>query len=210
MVDGGFYRRRAYARLGDKSPKERADELESYCKRHLNEKIYGIQTSHRLYRIFYYDCLPVSKNIYNLLTKKQVDLSKTDTYKWATEFFDFLKEKRKFTLRYGQLAEVQAHYSLTEKAFKDLEEKDCILQIEQKGVDMRIGLDIASLAYKKQVDQIVLISGDSDFVSAAKLARREGIDFILDPLGAPVKPDLFEHIDGLRTCDSNFKISDKK
>ncbi|HJI20742.1 MAG TPA: NYN domain-containing protein [Coprobacillaceae bacterium] len=94
--------------------------------------------------------------------------------------------------------------------FEDLEEKDCILQIEQKGVDMRIGLDIASLAYKKQVDQIVLISGDSDFVSAAKLARREGIDFILDPLGAPVKPDLFEHIDGLRTCDSNFKISDKK
>ena len=111
-------------------------------------------------------------------------------------------------------------YSLTEKGFtklcncaikfEDLEEKDCILQIEQKGVDMRIGLDIASLAYKKQVDQIVLISGDSDFVSAAKLARREGIDFILDPLGAPVKPDLFEHIDGLRTCDSNFKISDKK
>ena len=77
MVDGGFYRRRAYARLGDKSPKERADELESYCKGHLNEKIYGIQTSHRLYRIFYYDCLPVSKNIYNPLTKKQVDLSKT-------------------------------------------------------------------------------------------------------------------------------------
>ena len=73
MVDGGFYRRRAYARLGDKSPKERADELESYCKRHLNEKIYGIQTSHRLYRIFYYDCLPVSKNIYNPLTKKQVE-----------------------------------------------------------------------------------------------------------------------------------------
>ena len=64
--------------------------------------------------------------------------------------------------------------------------------------------------YIIQVDQIVLISGDSDFVSAAKLARREGIDFILDPLGAPVKPDLFEHIDGLRTCDSNFKISDKK
>ena len=35
---------------------------------------------------------------------------------------------------------------------------------------------------QKQVEQIILISGDSDFVSAAKLARREGIDFILDPL----------------------------
>ena len=77
-------------------------------------------------------------------------------------------------------------------------------------MDMKLGTDIAYITLKKQVDQIVLISGDSDFVSAAKLARREGIDFILDPLGAPVKPDLFEHIDGLRTCDSNFKISDKK
>lgn len=57
---------------------------------------------------------------------------------------------------------------------------------------------------QKQVEQIILISGDSDFVSAAKLARREGIDFILDPLDAPIKPDLFEHIDGLRTCDKAY------
>ena len=53
-----------------------------------------------------------------------------------------------------------------------------------------------------QVDQIILISGDSDFVPAAKLARREGIDFILDPLWASIKPNLHEHIDGLR---SNWK-----
>ncbi len=216
LVDGGFYRRRAYARLGDKSPKERADELEAYCKRHLTKRE-GYR--HRLYRIFYYDCPPISKNIYNPLTHKQVDLSKSETFQWSTEFLNHLKQKRKFALRYGQLAEKQAHYQLTEKAFKklcngtlkfeDLEEADCILQIEQKGVDMKIGLDIASLAYKKQVNQIVLISGDSDFVSAAKLARREGIDFILDPLGAPIKPDLFKHIDGLNTCDNRFRDKSK-
>ena len=74
---------------------------------------------------------------------------------------------------------------------------------------MKIGLDIASMSYKKQVEQIVLISGDSDFVSAAKLARREGIDFILDPLFANIKPNLFEHIDALRTCDSVFKQDTK-
>ena len=34
---------------------------------------------------------------------------------------------------------------------------------------------------------------------AAKLARREGIDFILDPMMAPIKADLFEHIDGMRS-----------
>ena len=69
----------------------------------------------------------------------------------------------------------------------------------QKGVDMRIGVDISSMAFKKQVNQIILIAGDSDFVPAAKLARREGIDFILDPMGNHIPDDLFEHIDGVRS-----------
>ncbi len=64
---------------------------------------------------------------------------------------------------------------------------------------MKIGIDIATLAYKKLVDQIVLISGDSDFVPAAKLARREGIDFVLDSMGNHIADDLLEHIDGLQS-----------
>ena len=78
-------------------------------------------------------------------------------------------------------------------------EADFVFNAQQKGVDMKIGVDIASLAFKKQVDQIILISGDSDFVPAAKLARREGIDFVLDPMGSEVRDDLFEHIDGLKS-----------
>ena len=45
---------------------------------------------------------------------------------------------------------------------------------QQKGVDMKIGLDIAWLATKKIADVIVLVTADSDFVSPMKLARREG------------------------------------
>ena len=36
---------------------------------------------------------------------------------------------------------------------------DFVFVAQQKGVDMRVGVDIASLAYKKQVDQIILIAG---------------------------------------------------
>ena len=64
---------------------------------------------------------------------------------------------------------------------------------------MRIGLDIASLTLKKLASTIVLVAGDADFVPAAKLARREGLQFILDPLWQNISPDLFEHIDGLKT-----------
>lgn len=66
---------------------------------------------------------------------------------------------------------------------------------------MKIGLDIAALSYKRLVDQIILIAGDSDFVPAAKHARREGIDFVLDPMWHnAIKPSLNEHIDGLHSC----------
>ncbi len=216
LVDGGFYRRRAYGIIGDLSPEERAKELDIYCRRHLTEKINGVRYQHQLYRIFYYDCAPAKRVIYNPFTKRQVNLSQTETYQWAVSFFEELKKRRKFALRLGKLADKQAYFNLNKKTFKrlcqgeitfsDISEKDIQLHIDQKGVDMKIGLDIASLAYKKQVDQIVLISGDSDFVPAAKLARREGIDFVLDPLGATIKPNLFEHIDGKRTCDRQYLV----
>ena len=69
-------------------------------------------------------------------------------------------------------------------------------RIRQKGVDMRIGLDIASLALKRLVSTIVLVAGDSDFVPAMKLARREGLRVLLDPLGSShVRPELKVHAD---------------
>ena len=166
-----------------------------------------------LYRVFYYDCPPSSKKVYHPLLQTTVDLGATDLKKWTENFFKELMHQRKFALRLGRLAEEQANYALTPKATKrllngtikleDLTEKDFILDIKQKGVDMRIGVDIASVTFKKQVDRIILISGDSDFVPAAKQARREGIDFILDPMRSPIKDDLFEHIDGMRTKAPN-------
>lgn len=202
LVDGGFYQKRANYIFGDKTPEERAKELIEYCHRH-------VINDDNLYRIFYYDCKPSEKTIYHPLTKSNVDLKKSPLYSWYQEFFNQIISKRKVALRLGELLESNAGYMLNPSALKklcrkeitvdDLTEQDFTLSIQQKGVDMRIGLDIASLAQKRLVEQIVLIAGDSDFVPAAKHARREGIDFILDPLWQPVKPSLFEHIDGLNS-----------
>ena len=95
------------------------------------------------------------------------------------------------------------------KGIGDLCEDDVYLDIRQKGIDMKIGVDIASLALKGFVDTIVLFSGDSDFVPAAKLARREGIDFILDPMQANVEPQLFEHIDGMESVNPFYSKQPK-
>lgn len=160
--------------------------------------------------------------VFHPLTQKNVNFAKSETYEWSMNFLNELKHFRKFALRLGRLADVGTQFILdpvvVKKLFtgkiklEDLKESDFSIDFKQKGVDMRIGIDIASLAYKHQVDRIVLIAGDSDFVPAAKLARREGIDFILDPLGIDIAPDLFEHIDGLRSFvhKDNKQAKEKK
>jgi uncharacterized LabA/DUF88 family protein len=60
---------------------------------------------------------------------------------------------------------------------------DLFPTINQKGVDMRIGLDIAWIALKKVAETMVLVTGDSDFVPAMKFARKEGMRVYLAPLG---------------------------
>lgn len=207
LVDGGFYRKRAAFLWGKKTPEKRAAELMAYCSSHLkHEQQYD---DRGLYRIFYYDCPPLGKTVYHPLLQRGIDFRHSDTYTWTEQFFSELRKQRKMALRLGELSDEYASFSISTPALKDicsgkkiisdLSEKDFSVSFKQKGVDMRIGLDIASLSYKKQIDQIILIAGDSDFVPAAKLARREGIDFILDPMWAEIKDSLFEHIDGLRS-----------
>ena len=210
LVDGGFYRLRAKKLAGEKTPKERADELERYCLDHLHDKY----EKRALYRIFYYDCAPVEKgvNVYNPLTQRSENLGESENGKWMQAFLAELKHKRKFAVRLGRLGtkdggaisynlkpEVTKELLNGSKTISDLKQTDFKLNLLQKGVDMRIGVDISSIAFKQQVNQIILIAGDSDFVPAAKQARREGIDFILDPMGNQIADDLHEHIDGIRT-----------
>ncbi len=152
----------------------------------------------------------MTKKAHNPISGEAIDFSKTPQAQFRFAFHDELKKRRGVALRLGYLDERNAGWKLrdpkTERQLlagkTDLSQitpLDVQLDARQKGVDMRIGLDIASLAFKKQVDRIVLIAGDSDFVPAAKLARREGLEFILDPLFKTIRPDLQEHVDAVRT-----------
>lgn len=204
LVDGGFFLKRykSINKIKNLDPKRTASDLWDMCLKHLNQA----NGDHDLYRILYYDCLPYAKKQHNPLTGKSLDFSKTDQHKFQLAFFEELKKRRKVALRLGVLEDRKRWIikpgitkSLLDKkiAIDDLKENDVQFDFSQKRVDIKIGLDIASITLKKQVEQIILVSGDSDFVPAAKFARREGIDFLLDPMWNPIKPHLFEHIDGL-------------
>lgn len=210
LIDGGFFVKRfntLYNKGRKMSGAEVAEHLYTMAHKHVGDK-------NILYRIFYYDCEPLSKKVHNPISHKAIDFSKSEEYKFRKELIDTLKRKRKVAIRIGTLKDNNTWTIRPQKlkdllsrkiSLDDLNENDVYFEIRQKGIDMKIGVDIASLALKRFVDCIVLFSGDSDFVPAAKLARREGIDFVLDPMKANVEPQLYEHIDGMKSVRPNLK-----
>lgn len=69
---------------GEKSPEQRCEELVKYCRFHLKERdnfvVEGdkrIYQYNELYRIFYYDCEPLKKTVYNPLIPSKNSLTKS-------------------------------------------------------------------------------------------------------------------------------------
>ena len=210
LVDAAFFIKRfpaIYPKLDKSNPEVVGKTLYSMCMEHVKGEV--------LYRILVYDCKPLNKKSAHPLNGNPVDFSKIPGALFRVEFHKFLKKQRKVALRLGELASTGAWIikaPVTRKLLRkkinisDLSDMDVKFDVKQKGVDMRIGLDIASLSLKGMVDQIILISGDGDFVPAAKLARREGVDFVLDPLWSTfISEGLYEHIDGLKSVVSRPK-----
>lgn len=214
LIDGGFFLKRLKTvrpdiERGDPVATDRAvGQLVWNHLRYLKER-YGGETEHSLlYRCFFYDAHPYTKRAHLPVSNRSIDYSKTDEAVFRLNIFSYLRKRPNFAVRLGTVERERA-WILDEKAQKqllrrdrrveDLTDSDFYPGFRQKAVDMRFGLDIASLTLKRQANVLVLVTGDSDFVPAAKLARREGVSVILDPLWQSVKDELFEHIDGLRS-----------
>jgi uncharacterized LabA/DUF88 family protein len=207
LVDAGFFLKRAARIYGQQTPEAAARQLHRIALEHLNDER-GRRVS-RLYRIFVYDAAPGEWRGHTPIGKRFIDYGRSEVAEWRRAFHQHLRSLRKVALRLGDIPTSLVRWHLRPRALKALingrrewvgiTDDDFHLDLRQKGVDMRIGLDIATLAYKGLINQLVLVSGDSDFVPAAKLARREGIDFVLDPMWSTIRPDLHEHIEGLKS-----------
>ena len=222
LIDGGFFLKRYKFIKGFEkadSPELVAKNLVSYCFKHIHRvnqyrNNYDLPPT-ELYRIFYYDAKPFDGDARDPISGKSISFKKTDQYKFRNQLFSELKQQRKIALRLGFLKNSSKEWTIKsrhtkallsgKKELSNLTSFDLDFPLNQKAVDMKVGLDIATLAFKNQVDQIILLAGDSDFVPAAKFARREGVDFILDPMLNNIDPTLHEHIDGLMTIKDMYK-----
>ncbi|WP_374944201.1 NYN domain-containing protein [Sphingomonas sp.] len=224
MIDGAFFLRRfhhSFPDLDRNDPHSVASAVTGIAAYHVaagfdaasipaaRAAAQGRQETTELYRIFFYDCPPLTKRVQLPVSKKALYLGGTAEAKLRLQIHAALHATRKVAVRQGRLNEAFSAWRAKPdavkrwiddpKAFAPTDE-DFEIDVVQKGVDMRLGLDVASMAFKQQVQRITLIAADADFVPAVKLARREGIDVVLDSMGAHAAPDLLQHVDGIRTA----------
>lgn len=216
FVDAGFFTR-IFTKHADPDmraePEKLAKAMWHYWIKHVDRK-----NGEELYRIFFYNCPPLTNKAHHPITNRLLDFSKSEITVYKNQLHDALLHQPYVACRMGHLSTTDNGWGfIREDAThnfkklirgevdpKDINPDNVSLRPRQKGVDMKLGIDIATVVLKKLANKIVLISGDSDFVPAAKLARVEGAHFILDAMGRTVKGDLAEHIDGLKSFISQI------
>lgn len=214
LIDGGYFLKRlpSVRKDIDTHDPEQVDRaigqfIHNHLE-HLNKTACAGSPYALLYRCFYYDAQPYLQKAHTPISKRGFDYAKSEEAKFRLALFDLLRRRPSFAVRLGQVRrerswilkeDAQADLLAGRRAVSDLTDADFEPGLRQKAVDMRVGVDIASITLKKQADTIILVAGDSDFVPAAKLARREGVRVVLDPLWRSVEDSLFEHIDAVRS-----------
>jgi uncharacterized LabA/DUF88 family protein len=151
-----------------------------------------------LFRVFYYDAaqfkgtkaLPVSGN--------------NTTFQSNDQWLKDLAKLEKFAVRRGTIGFRGWRPKNIPINAAALTDADFSPVFEQKGVDMRIGLDIAEFSEKRTVDRILVVSGDTDMVPAFKRARKAGLEVGVIQLPRPVftvHDELLSHSDFCRQVE---------
>jgi len=198
MLDGGFLKKEFHAGF-QHDPS--ASEIETFSKK----LIAYVAPEESLLRIYYYDSQPLSMDLQQPISRRKFNLNVHPSYGPNVKRIAELKRKNYFAVREGRVVfrGWKLHKSAIGKPSAALTDADFSPDIQQKGVDMKIGLDIAWISYEKIVSKILVVTGDSDFIPAFKLARRNGIQVFLFTLGHGAPTELLDHADVLETKPIN-------
>lgn len=123
-------------------------------------------------RILYYDFAPYVGKVLLPVSGAEKDFAGSDRWLHEIAALDLFAVRRG-VLKFRGFERKRQHQagSLTDADFKP--------QFEQKGVDMRIGLDIAAYAAERLAERVLLVTNDTDCVPAMKFARKAGLQTVL-------------------------------
>lgn len=190
MIDGAFLTRVARQVIQPVTARLISDFVEA-----VRDKYDG---GFDLLRIYYYDCPPSDKRTLRPVSRSAVNFGTSPQFTEQTVFLADLKHTNFVAVREGRVSFngwILKDDIARGRAPRTGTDTDYAPDFEQKGVDMKIGLDIAWVSLSKVAQRVYLVTGDSDFIPAMKFARRSGIHVCLFTLGHGVYPELKNHAD---------------
>ncbi len=93
LVDGDFYLKQHRKYFEQTDGKQVGKDILNHCLKHI------IKDEERLYRIFFYDCPPLTKKIHHPLTENLIDLSKSKIAIFRNDLHSQLKQTRNLLLK---------------------------------------------------------------------------------------------------------------
>ena len=194
LIDGGAIRHFLRARRLHHRGEEGASNYEKIALRATRGDEEDLQ------KILYYDAGLYEGPATLPISRKKTQFSPKD------KTLEILGRKNLFAVRRGNL---KIHGWLRKddrKNFEDLTDDDYRPNFVQKGVDMRIGLDMAILAERRLIDRLILITGDTDMIPAMKHCRTQAIQivlFVFPEMG--ISHEMRQHSDIVREADENWR-----
>ncbi len=153
-----------------------------------------VEPGERLLRVLYYDCEPFHGTVRMPISGKEV--TRAPDRAWL----DDLASRPLLAVRLGTVR--NRGFVLWARGGdvpKVLTDEDFELDLQQKGVDMRLGIDIVRNAARRSFDRIILVCGDIDCLPATRVARTEGLQVVMVRLpGAKLSRELRWHSDFVR------------
>jgi len=128
-------------------------------------------------RTYYYNCKP----IWNPNTGE----GNEELFNKMEKFFTALQKLPRFQLVFGRLREMDGKFT-------------------QKGVDMRLGIDLVQQSLTGQIGKVVLLANDSDYVYAIEKAKDAGVIVVLAYF-----PESSVNEDLLTVVDEKIKLSNE-
>ena len=143
-----------------------------------------------LQRILYYDCAPFTGSAPRPVS------GTINKFRGKDDWLHDIARRPYFAVRRGVLKFRGWVPKTSPIRTAKLTDDDFKPDFVQKGVDMRIGLDMANYARTRAVDLITLVTNDTDCIPAMKYARREGLQITLVAVpNCQPTPELLAHAD---------------
>ena len=156
LLDGGYLR----VKVNKAGKTYNPDFIESFAQR-------CIVQDEEIFRVLYYDCAPYSGTV--KLPVSGTPHTFTGSDKWLEE----LACKDQFAVRRGVLK--FRGYKPKQTPVNPTgppTDADFTPDFEQKGVDMRIGLDIAAYSANRAIERIVLVTNDHGLCSGDEVRQK--------------------------------------